>query len=194
MKIKIYFLLLLVTTLIFSGCGEDGGDESISTTVQGWHFQGRDCLACHNVDLNPDKHLLFAGTLYKDKNISNQDDLNNVCGGEFIVNFLDSSFSTVYSSNDYIDSNSDGYDAKGNIFILQRKLRLITAGDYYVQITDTNGSVMAVTNGATHSFTSGDYDIDNPADFSNRLSCNSCHSNSGVQDPLYVQVNKNLCK
>ena len=194
MKKRFLTLLLLSCTLILSGCGEDEGEEGVATQEQGWHFQGRDCLACHNSDLNEDKHLLFGGTLYKDANVTNQDDLNNICGGEFVINFLDGGFNTIYSSKDYIAQGSDGYKAKGNLFILQRELRLISAGNYYVQITDANGTVMAVTNGATHSFTSQDYDINNPADFANRLSCNACHIQGGAQAPLFVQANKNLCQ
>ena len=192
MKRNIYFLLALFSTLILSGCGEDEGSESTAST-QGWHFQGRDCLACHNVDLGEDKHLLYAGTFYRDANVSNQDDLNSVCGGKFVVNLLDSSFNVVYSSKDYEDSNSKGYNGKGNLFVLQRKLRLLSAGTYHAQITDANGTVMAVS-GYDHFFTSQDYDINNPADNLNRLSCNACHVKGGAQDPLYAQANKNLCQ
>ena len=195
MKKSIFYLLFGVV-LILSGCGEDEGSEDgeVSTTsaTQGWHFQGRDCLACHNIDLGESKHLLFGGTIYKDSSVVNQDDINSVCGGELLVDILDSSFNPVYSSKDYKDSSSSGYKGKGNIFILQRKLRLISAGTYSVRITDANGTIMAVSNN-THKFTSQDYDINNPIDWNNRLSCNSCHSKSGPQDPLYIQVNKNLC-
>ena len=197
----LYTFLILALTFTLSGCGEDEGgeegDEGGSSTTalkQGWHFPGRDCLACHNVDLNPDKHLLFGGTLYKSSTISNQDDINNVCGGEYVINFLDAGANIVASSKNNVDTNSKGNKGKGNLFILQRKLRLLSAGSYYVQVTDTNGSVMAVTNGATHSFTSQDYNINNPADYGNRLACNACHIRGGNQAPLFVQNNLNLCK
>jgi len=192
----LYSVLALILTFTLSGCGEDEGGESGSSTAtvaQGWHFQGRDCLACHNSDLNPNKHLLFGGTFYKDSSVNNQDDINNVCGGEFVVNFLDNKFNTVYSSKDYKDASSKGYKGKGNLFILQRKLRLLTAGIYHVQITDTNGNVMA-TSGYSHSVSSGDYDINNPTDNANRISCNACHIRGGVRDPIYVQNNNNLCQ
>jgi len=194
----LYSILVIALTFTLSGCGEDEeeGSSSTAAVTQGWHFPGRDCLACHNVDLNPDKHLLFGGTLYKSSTVTNQDDLNNVCGGDFVINFLDTAFQPVYSSKNYIDTNSKGNKGKGNLFILQRKLRLLTAGSYYVQVTDVNGSVMAVTSGATHKFTSQDYDINNPVDFGNRLACNSCHINGGSQAPLFVNslANLNLCK
>jgi len=180
---------------MFSGCEGDEGeeDEGSTTTAQGWHFQGRDCLACHNSDLNEDKHLLFGGTLYKSATVTDQDNLDNVCGGEFVVNFLDSSLNTIYSSKDYVAVGSDGYKAKGNLFILQRELRLFSAQTYTIQVTDTNGNVMAVSNN-THTFTSADYDSNNPKDYANRLSCNSCHIQGGDQPPLYVQANTNLCQ
>jgi len=196
MKIYIFYLLFGVV-LLLSGCGEDEGSEddelTSSSVTQGWHFQGRDCLACHNVDLAEERHLLFGGSVYKDANIINQDDINNTCGGELLVKFLDTTTgATLYNSKNYKAVNSPGYNAKGNIFILQRELRLLSAGAYYIQITDANGSIMAAS--GAHQFTSQDYNIHNPVDFNNRLSCNSCHIKGGIQSPLYIQVNKNLCK
>jgi hypothetical protein len=189
----IYLSLLLAGGLFLSGCGDDE-EVSTATDVQGWHFQGRDCLACHNIDLENNKHLLYGGTLYKEKVVTDQDDLNNVCGGEFVVNFLDEDFNLVVSSKDYIDPFSKGYEAKGNLFILQRKLPLLNAGNYYVYVTDTNGSIVAATSGATHRFSSQEYEISNPNDFGNRLSCNACHSNSGITDPLYANIDKTQCE
>lgn len=193
MNKNIFYLLLVVVLL--SGCGEDEDEDngnSLSST-QGWHYPGRDCLACHNVDLSEDKHLLFAGTVYKNSAISNQDDIDNTCGGELLIEILDSAFNPVYNSKDYKDSSSSGYKGKGNIFILQRQLRLLGAGRYSVRITDVNGTTMAQSR-ATHQFTSQDYDINNPIDWNNRLSCNSCHVKGGSQDPLYIEINANLCE
>ncbi|WP_428738314.1 hypothetical protein [Sulfurimonas sp.] len=192
MKYIALLFTLITMFLTFSGCGEEGTNTS-ATAEQGWHFQGRDCLACHNIDLGDDKHLLFGGTLYKNESVSNQDDLTNVCGGKFVINFLDSSFNTIYSSTDYEVSDSKGYKAKGNLFVLQRMLPRIASGSYYVQITDENGTVMAVSQSASHLYTSADYDINNPDDLNNRLVCNACHSNNGIQSPIYVQANVNLC-
>jgi len=196
MKKYLKFLLIFPLVLFLSACGEDEGEENDDSSVaskQGWHFQGRDCLACHNVDLNEDKHLLVAGTLYKSQSVSNQDDLNNVCGGDFVINFLDAGSNIVYSSKDYEDLNSKGYEAKGNLFILRRRLSQLTAQTFYAQIADKNGTVFAVSN-YSHAFTTADYDINNPADFANRVSCNSCHIKGGVTSPLYVQANVSKCK
>ena len=196
MKKYLKLLLILPLTLLLSACSEDEGEESEdsnTTIVQGWHFQGRDCLACHNVDLNEDKHLLVAGTLYKSASVSDQDDLNNVCGGEFVVKFLDENWNTVYNSQDYEDPNSKGYEAKGNLFILRRTLSTLSAETFSIQIADKNGTVFAVSN-YSHDFSAADYDIDKAADFANRVSCNSCHIKGGVTSPLYVQANVSKCK
>ena len=177
-----------------SGCGEEEGEGT--STTQGWHFQGRDCLACHNVDLGNEKHLLFGGTLYKSDTITNQDDTNNMCGGDLIVNFIDTNGSVIYSSKDYKVADSKGYKAKGNLFILKRALNVLSPGSYYVQVTDTNGSVLAVTSSASHQFDGQNYDINNRSNSSNRVACNACHSNTGSQKPLYVNntANLNLCQ
>lgn len=194
MKKRLLLLLITTSLITFSGCGEDeDGDDTTSTPAQGWHFQGRDCLACHNQDLNEDKHLLFGGTVYKDKDVNNQDDENNACGGDLIVNFLDADFNVMYSSKDYKAEGSSGYNAKGNVFILKRELVLIGAQTYSIQITSENGVVMAASE-YTHSFTSQDYDVDKNVDFENRISCNACHIKGGAQSPIYIQANKELCK
>ncbi len=184
--------LALLASLAFSGCERP---PALADGEQGWHFQGRDCLACHNVDLGEDKHLFFAGTLYKDKNVTDQDNIDNVCGGKFVVNFLDGDFNSVFTSKTYKDSNSKGYDAKGNIFVLNRKNPNLSADTYHVQILDeATNKILAVSN-YTHKFNLEAYDANNPKNTENRISCNSCHSSTnGFTAPLYVQANKNLCK
>ncbi len=182
-------------TLLFNGCSESEngeGNENSTAQAQGWHQQGRDCLACHNEDLNPDKHLLFGGTLYKDQYITDQNNLSSMCGGDLIVNFLDENGVVQYSSKDFIANGSKGYKAKGNIFIMQRQLRLLGAGIYYIQITDANANQLAGP--ARHTFSSADYNTNNPTDPNNELSCNACHNVGGIQYPLYVEENGNLCR
>jgi len=186
-------VLILFMLIGFLGCEDEEGEEgATTTTTQGWHFQGRDCLACHNVDLQSERHLFVGGTLFKAPSVSDQDDLANSCGGEWVVNFLDSGSNVVYSSLSYTDSSSNGYKGKGNLFILARMLDAIN-GDYYVQITDTSGNEMALSSGL-HNFTYDNYDITNSADFANRRSCNACHVTGGVTQPLFVQSNPQLCK
>ncbi len=193
MKKTIQHLFLILIIIFMSACEAEEGNNSAATTVKGWHFQGRDCLACHNVDLNENKHLIVGGTLYKSSNISNEDDLNNVCGGNLVVKFLDANFNTVYSSKDYEDVNSKGYKAKGNLFILSRTHFPLSAETFHVQIEDKNGTVFAVSN-FTHNFTTDDYDINNRQNRSNRISCNACHIKGGFTSVLYAQLHQNQCK
>lgn len=179
-----------------AGCGEDEsseGSSSTATVVQGWHNQGKDCLACHNVDLQDERHLLFGGTVYKTENVTNTEDLNSVCGGNLNVNFWNSTrTSLIFASKDYVDPNSKGNRGKGNIFILQRMLNTIAPNNYYIEITDENATVLT---SYLHQFSGQDYDINNPANSNNRISCNACHSAGGIQNPIYVDSNKqNLCQ
>jgi hypothetical protein len=196
MKKKIYLLLALSTVFVMAGCGENESDEgssSTATVVQGWHNQGKDCLACHNVDLQDERHLLFAGTVYKTENVTDTEDLNNVCGGELNVNFWDASRTNlIFASKDYVDPNSKGNRGKGNIFILQRLLSNIAPNNYYIEITDANSTVLT---SYLHQFSGQDYDINNPENMSNRVSCNACHTKNGVQYPIYVDSDKKyLCQ
>lgn len=186
---KNFLLLLLILPLIFlSGCGED--DDSNDGNVelaQGWHFPGRDCLACHNVDLASDKNLLIGVTLYKDNNITDVDDMNEVCGGEFVINFLDNFNGAIQvSSKDYEDVDSSGYQGKGNIFILSRKLDTLN-GDFYIEIVEkTTNNPIAV------SYTS--HKISTAINDENQNSCNSCHRKDGKKAPIYAKNNSTLCK
>ena len=174
----------------FSGCEEE---KVSSLSGQGWHFQGRDCLACHNQDLKEDKHLLFAGTVYKERNVVNQDDEKSACGGDLIVNFLDDNANIIFSSKDNKTEGSAGYNAKGNIFILQRTLSLIPAQTYSVQIASADGIALATSN-YSHNFSSQEYDANKNVDYNNRISCNACHIKDGDTGPLYIQKNNHLCK
>jgi len=186
MKVLIQSSILLIATF-FAGC--TGGTTTSNT--QEFHFQGRDCLACHNVDLQKERNLFIGGTLFKDKSLADANDLSTVCGGELVLKFLDSSYNVVYSSKDYIDPNSKGSNGKGNLFILDRKVSAIE-GDFYMQITDKNANVLAISS-TLHSFNGKAFDINNSIDYNNRHSCNSCHTQGSVS-PLYTQSNSNICK
>ena len=185
-------VLILFMLIGFLGCEDEEGEEGSASTTQGWHFQGRDCLACHNVDLQDERHLFIGGTLFKSSVVNDQDDLANSCGGEWVINFLDSGSNTIHSSLSFTDSNSKGYKGKGNLFILARMLDSIS-GDYYVQIEDKFGNEVALSNGL-HNFTYNNYDITNSADYANRRSCNACHVTGGATAPLFVQSNQQLCE
>ena len=187
-------LLILFMLIGFLGCGEDEeGEEGSASTTKGWHFQGRDCLACHNLDLQDERHLFIGGTLFKASVVNDQDDLDNSCGGEWVINFLDSGSNIVYSSLSYTDSNSKGDKGKGNLFILARMLDAIN-GDFTVQITDKLGRELAKSNPLSHQFTYDNYNINESANVDNRRSCNACHITGGVSAPLFVQNNQQLCE
>lgn len=192
MKIKYYLFLQLFLSIFFFSCGEDTYD----LTSQGIHMPGRDCLACHNYDLELEKHLTIGGTVFKGLDINNVDDINSLCGGNLKVKFIDATNpSNVINSADYEDLTSKGYKGKGNIFILARKLPNLQ-GEFFIQITDENNNVIAVSN-TPHSFKSGYYDINNPYDSSNRYSCNSCHSvkpKGGAPGVIFPNISSNLCK
>ena len=195
---KWYLLFLIIVPLLFMGCeseGDDDDDDDDHSTevVQGWHFQGRDCLSCHNIDLNTDKKLLTAGTLYKSATVTDVDDMSQVCGGDFVLNFLDSSYATQVSSKFYEDDDSKGYKGKGNVFILSRKLDTLN-GDYFVQIIEKNTNKTLAISEKLHKFSASGYSLSSSADNNNRNACNACHKNGGDATPLYVQVNKDLCE
>ena len=178
--------------LLFAGCGDTGvGENNVSSKAQGWHFQGRDCLACHNTDLQTERHLLVAGTLFKSEYVNDQDDLGESCGGELIVNFENTITRTVISSADYADSSSKGYNGKGNLFILQRMLNTLK-GSYIILITDSSGNELASSDHA-HQFNGAAYSAGDAIDGANRRSCNACHQ-AKDETQLYVQSNVDLCK
>ncbi len=203
MRVWLRVALLIGILLNLTGCGGEGGEEEGEVSAeanQGWHFQGRNCLGCHNVDLQPERHLLIAGTVFKSSNVSNPDDVSQACGGELYIQLLDSSYNVVYDSRNYKDPNSKGYKGKGNVFILKRLLSDITPPDgYYIRIIDANGTTLAQSS-TLHTFTSiFNFDPrENPTDGNNRFSCNTCHTypnpQSGAPGYLYPQFNTNLCK
>ncbi len=179
-------------SFLFAGCGDTGGGENnISSKAEGWHFQGRDCLACHNADLQAERHLLVAGTLFKSEYVNDQDDLGESCGGALIVNFENTATRTVTSSADYADSGSKGDNGKGNLFILQRLLNTLE-GSYIIQITDSSGNELASSDHA-HQFNGAAYSAGDAIDGVNRRSCNACHQASdGTQ--IYANEKSGLCQ
>lgn len=194
---KTVLFVVLIMTLFFGGCGENegdegGGGETTHTPAQGWHFQGRDCLACHNIDLQDERHLVFGGTVYKSEDTN--DDVQNSCGGKLNVNLWDAGRNNLlFSSKDYVDPNSKGDLGKGNIFILQRMfLPNSLNGNLFVEITDANNTVLTST---LHQFSAEDYDVNNPTSANNRISCNACHRYQGPAYHIYVDSDKaSLCQ
>jgi hypothetical protein len=187
---KLYRLIIYLTFSFFLiGCGED---VSVAENETGWHFQGRDCLACHNIDLGVEKNLVVGTTLFKSTSITDMDDLNNSCGVDLAIEFINDDYSVAYSTANYYDGSSKGYKGRGNIFLLDRLFNSTLNGAYKVRIVDRLSGISFAQSSTVHNFSGADYDIDNPGDTNNRISCNACH---GVSTPVvYVQYNENLCK
>ena len=185
-------LIIIALAFFIIGCDDEENEEGVTQSTKGWHFQGRDCHACHDSDLGERKNLLIAGTLFKDKNLADGDNMETTCNADLVLNFIDSSGNIVVSSRDYYDSESKGYDGSGNFFILKKYLSALS-GEYYMQITDENSNILAVST-TQHSFNAQDYDIENTINFDNTLSCNACHQKNSIQAPLYIQLNQHLCE
>ncbi len=188
MKSYLFHLFCIVLMLVLSACGEEGEESDTAVKVaQGLHFQGRDCMGCHNVNLDTSRALLVAGTVYKSSTMpASKEDMSLVCGGNIGIELWDSGYTTLlYRSKDYVDPNSKGNLGKGNIFILKRMLGAIVNNNYGIKIVDANGVVLATVN---HILNGQAYDPKNPIDYNNRISCNACHSNT--RSPIYVDVAK----
>ncbi|MDA3946599.1 MAG: hypothetical protein PF439_07975 [Helicobacteraceae bacterium] len=187
---------MIVLAIFFAGCeeeGEEGTTTAVTAADRGWHFPGRDCLACHNYDLQSERHLVTAGTLFKSQTVADVDDLANICNADLVMNFTDSGGNIVYSTADYYDPDSKGYKGQGNVFLLDRLFNASLNGTYNILIVEKS-SGLTLAAGIDHEFNGGQYSIDSSVDDSNRLSCNACHQNGGETDPLYVQTNLNLCQ
>ncbi len=188
---------LTALALLLGSCG---GDSGAPVQSQGWHFQGQNCLSCHNVDLKSNRHLLLAGTVFKSQEVSDPNDTSQVCGGKLFVQLLNEHYQVVYDSRNFYDESSAGYLGKGNIFILRRMLSDITPyGNYYVRVIDESGTLLAQSL-TLHSFNGIDNfnPRENPTDPLNRFSCNACHRypepRGGAPGFIYPQVNKEQCK
>ncbi len=154
--------------LSFSGCNEE---SSTSTTTSSVHFQGRDCLSCHNKDLKVDSYLSLAGTLFRTPN-ADKNNLQETCDETLHVELYKDS-QLQYNTKDYNPLDAPGFKGRGNIFGLLRNMQ-ISEGTYKVIIRADDGRLLAQSAAETHTFTSS-FDPDNPSDFANRHSCNTCH-------------------
>ena len=184
---KLTFYILI--PFLFMGCGED---ESVADDETGWHFQGRDCLACHNVDLGVDKNLVLGGSVFKSAGVTDFEDIENACDADLAIEFINEDYSVAYSSADYYDGDSKGYKGRGNVFLLDRLFNSSLNGGYKIRIVDRLTGVSVAQSSTIHDFSGAEFDIDNADDTNNRISCNACHGVSTA--PMYVQYNETLCK
>lgn len=183
---------MLVGAVSLAACGTPGSD--VTGTAIGWHFQGIDCLSCHNVDLTAERQHTVAGTVFLSPVVSDSYDLSNACGGVLRIQLLDAGLNLVHDSKNYEDPGSRGYKGKGNVFILKRTLASLN-GDYFIRIVSEDGTLLAQS-GTLHSFVSS-FNRLSPADLLNRYSCNACHSKNpsgGAAGGIYVQTNANKCQ
>jgi len=169
------YMLFLVTVVFFlGGCGDDS--DPIATGV---HFQGRDCLSCHNKDLTPNSHLSIGGTVYRSAT-SDKNNLNATCTERLYVNFG----GTVGSTKDAVPATSSGWLGRGNIFALIVNMP-VESGSYVLQITREDGTVLKTS--TSHPMLTG-FNTSDPQDLNNRYSCNACHqappNNVGASEGL----------
>ena len=152
-----------LAVLLFTGCGGDSTSDPASTGV---HFQGRDCLSCHNKDLAPSSHLTMGGTVYKSAT-SNINNLNETCSELLHIEFG----SLILSTKRANAVDAAGFNGRGNVFAFIKDMPI--TGTYEVSIVKDDGSfVLAST--IDHPFMGG-FDENNPSDTNNRYSCNTCH-------------------
>lgn len=170
--LHLFFALLFI---LLAGCSSESG------RVSGTHFQGKDCLLCHNVDLKKSAHLSFGATLFQEvPNESNDETLEILCNIPLFLQLTNNS-DVIYDSRKTNDVTDPGFNGDGNIFSLIEK-QAIPSGAYRINIINKDGDVIKSTNTA-HLF-SEKYDPENPADSKNQYSCNACHRIDGPQIPL----------
>ena len=176
MSPKYLNLFFLPTFLLLIGCSSE------SRRVSGTHFQGKDCLHCHNVDLQKESHLAFGATLFQEEpNVENFEDLEIFCNIPLFLQLKKTDGSIVYDSSKTITADEPGVNGDGNLFALLQK-QAIPNGSYLVNIINKSGDTL-LDSGTTHAF-NGSYDANKTDDDSNRYSCNACHRINGSQAPL----------
>ncbi|MBF0458984.1 MAG: hypothetical protein HQK99_13935 [Nitrospirae bacterium] len=208
-------LMLTLIVSCFEGSGGNAGGSSSSTvTVTSGnsgtvttgssvsHNQAKDCLLCHNTELQSSGNLIIGGTMYIASSVSSVDDLDNcyvdnsnATASSIRIQFVDNNSNVAVDSNNYIDSFSKGYNARGNLFILGRMMTTNLSGSYYIRLLNSNGVQIAGSN-RTHNFLN-DYSSTYPNDVNNRYSCNACHLSSpsgGAPGLIYPNMSHNQGK
>ncbi|MBF0319522.1 MAG: hypothetical protein HQL01_06950 [Nitrospirae bacterium] len=218
MKILINTTLAILLLTLIAACGGGSGNDSGSSgssstgyyypvsssgggsstinpgtvpSTNNVHNQAKDCLYCHNADLQSSSRLIIGGTMYLASSVTNTGDLNNAYSGIVRIQFLDNNTNVVADSVYYTDPSSKGYNAKGNLFILGRMMPALL-GNYYIKLLDTTGTQIAKSN-RMHKFTYA-YNSANPIDPNNMYSCNACHlsiPSGGAPGLIYPNVSHN---
>ena len=185
------YFLSSVLALVFLGCGTDSQEVE---PVSGVHFQGRDCLSCHNVDLGESSHLSIGGTVYRSAT-SDMDDLFEMCNARVHLQ-IDDGVSPPYDTRNFNDINASGYFGKSNMFALLNDMPIGT-GAYTMRVISDANTTLAESLPLSHSLTTG-FDMTNPGDVNNRYSCNACHqappnNKNGAAGVVFVQQNLTDC-
>ena len=165
-QITLFSLLLL----LFNAC------DSEVYQANGVHFQGRDCLACHNSELQTPYHQEFAGTLFKDKSTL------ATCKITPTLELIDSNTNKVVLNTKY----SSIYAGDGNFALFKSTQKL--SGNYLVRLLDDNGTLLTHSI-APHAF-NAEYQPTLPDDSNTRYSCNACHNSNakgGTSGVLYLK-------
>jgi len=176
MSPKYLFSLFYLSILLFSACSNEHKER-----VSGQHFQGQDCLHCHNVDLQKSSHLSFGATIFQEEpNKDNYDELSTYCNVPLYLQLI-KDYSVVYESNATNDISDPGLNGDGNVFGLVQS-KALPDGNYSIKIVNKEGDVI-LQSPEEHQF-NGHYNPDISDDDSNRYSCNACHHIDGQQSPL----------
>jgi len=178
-----YTLFFTPMLVLFLGCTQEDTDR-----IGTFHFQGQDCLHCHNVDLEQSSHLNLGITIYSESGYTLESNITQVyCTKPLLLRLIDLNDTLVLETNTSNHIGDPGFNGKGNIFSLSRKEQ-IPDGAYVIEILDQNGSDIIGSPSQIHKF-SGTYDPDVPNDDNNRYSCNACHSIAGSENPLVSKIN-----
>ncbi len=170
--------------MVFMGC-----EESVEKP-SGFHFQGTDCMKCHNVDLAESSHQTFGGSMFLVPG-ANNDDLTNSCNQDLYMELKRADGTVAFDSRVTTKSTDSGFKALGNIFTLKRDGE-IPIGVYQVRILSADGSEVAQSSSTpTHTFSGNYKTVENDND-SNRYSCNACHGVSTSQ--LFPNTDASLCR
>lgn len=179
-----------MAALVLLGCGTDS--EPVEP-VSGVHFQGKDCLSCHNVDLAESSHLSIGGTVYRSA-LSESEDLFEMCNSPVHLQILDGA-TIIHDTREVHAADTAGYQGKSNLFALIDDMAIGT-GTYTMRIVSEANTTLAESS-TLHNFTTG-FNVIDPDDVNNRYSCNTCHqappnNSGGAAGLLFVQQNLADC-
>jgi hypothetical protein len=165
-----WWLLALFISLFFTAC------DSEVYHADGTHFQGKDCMACHNVELKQPLSQQFAGTLFANSTGTKR------CKVTPYIELYDPSGDITFSGQ-----FQTSYSGDGNFAYFNPTNKV--SGNFLVRILDKEGALLSQST-LSHNF-NDTYQINSPSDTQNRFSCNACHSQNpagGAPGVLHVNI------